>query len=108
MPRCAPKAKQVLKDFHASGSFGIRESEGRIVTDRRDPISPKRFTYIPDEGKMVIEGQVFLTATLLTTLHWQVGYSSKLGQIKAWAMTVNLTTIDVPAGFSPAYGCGWN
>jgi hypothetical protein len=87
------KGEQILKDFHASGSFGIRESEGRIVIDRRDPIAPRRFTYIPDERKMVIERQAFRTATLLTTIHSQVGYSSKLGQIKAWAVTVDLTTI---------------
>lgn len=87
------KGEQILKDFHASGSFGIRESDGRIVIDRRDPISPRRFTYIPDEGKMVIERQAFRTATLLTTLHSQVGYSNKLGRIKTWAATVDLTTI---------------
>jgi hypothetical protein len=87
------QGEAILEDLHDSGSFGIHESEGKIIIDRRDPFGPRRFTYTPAEGKVVIEQQAYRTATMLTMLHTQVGYVNKLGRIKTWAVTVDLTTI---------------
>lgn len=85
------KGEQILEDLNLNGSFGIQQREGSIVINRRDPAAPRRITYTPASGKIVIEREAFRAANLLTTLHSQVGYTNKLNRIKAWAASVDLT-----------------
>ncbi|HVW86073.1 MAG TPA: hypothetical protein VHB50_15395 [Bryobacteraceae bacterium] len=87
------KGVQILRDLNLSGSFGIREDEGRIIIDRRDPVRPRRITYAADQGKLIVERQSFRAAQLLTTLHSQVGYENKLKRVRIWAFSVDLSTV---------------
>lgn len=87
------KGEQILEDLKLSGSFGIQQRDSSLVIDRRDPVAPKRITYIPGRGKLIIEGRPFRTPNVLTMLHSQVGYTNRLNRIKAWAFSVDLTAI---------------
>lgn len=85
------KGEQILDDLHLNGSFGIQQKPDRIVIDRRDPLAPRRITFFPGTGKLIIERQALRAAQLLTTLHSQVSYTNKLARIKLWAFMVDLT-----------------
>ncbi len=85
------RGEQMLADFQDTGSFGIHEAEGKIIIDRRNPLGPRRYTFDPDTGRVMIEHQPYRTASLLTMLHTQVSYANKLLRVKTWAFTVDLT-----------------
>jgi len=87
------KGEQILDDLHLNGSFGIQQKQDSIVINRRDPVAPRRITFIPGQGKLIVERQAFRTAQLLTTLHSQVSYANKLTRVKLWAFTVDLTVV---------------
>lgn len=87
------KGERILDDLNLAGSFTVDKAKDRLVINRRDPIAPRRITYIPAEKKLIIERQPFRSANFLTTLHSQVGYTNKLKRIKLWAICVDATAI---------------
>lgn len=87
------KGEQILEDLRSNGSFGIQQKPDSIVIDRRDPLAPRRITFFPARGQLIIERQAYRTSQLLTMLHSQVSYANKLTRIKLWALSVDLTVV---------------
>lgn len=86
------KAEQILRDLNLSGSLRLnRGPEDRLIVTRMDPVTPRRITYIPAEGKLLVEKQVFRTPGFLTRLHSRVGYGSKYKLVNVWAFSVDLS-----------------
>jgi hypothetical protein len=86
------EGEEILRELHLSGSFGVNDAdEDRLVINRRDPITPRRITWLPKEKKLIVERQAFTAPHFLTTVHSQVGYTNTLTRIKLWAVTVDLT-----------------
>lgn len=46
----------------------------RVHIFRQDPISPRRISYHPEDGKLVVERQLFKTPVFLERMHRRRGY----------------------------------
>jgi hypothetical protein len=85
-------AEQILKDLHLEGTYTVRgpAQAGRLTVFRQDPISPRRITFTPADGKLLVEKEVFRTPALLERLHRRRGFQHKYIPQDAWAFSVDL------------------
>ncbi|MFB3904149.1 MAG: PepSY-associated TM helix domain-containing protein [Acidobacteriota bacterium] len=87
-------AAQILADLKLSGThFAFERMDGMVIINRRDPITPRRLTYDPDTGDLLVEKQVMGFPTWLRTLHHRTGY--KVGETRenTWAFFVDLAIL---------------
>src|SRR5207247_10312208 len=84
-------AEQILKDLGLEGTFNVRGSlaGGRLTILRQDPVSPRRITYTPADGRLLVEREVFRTPALLERMHRRRGYQHKYLIEDAWASSVD-------------------
>lgn len=85
-------ALQLLSGLNPEGAFRVQgwpEGE-RITIVRQDPIFPRRITYTPKSGLLVVERQVFSTHTFLERMHRRSGYQHDRLLEDAWAFSVDL------------------
>lgn len=88
-------AEQILSDLRMDGAHGVRGSsdDGRITIFRQEPVSPRRITYTPADGRLVIEKAVFQTPAFLERMHRRRGFQQKYPLDDAWAFSVDLTIV---------------
>ena len=89
------KALQILKSLNMEGSHDARESPDRktLRINRHDPLSPRRISFSADDGKLVVERQVFRTPAFLERMHRRSGYDSGYAVDRTWAFSVDLVVI---------------
>lgn len=87
-------ARQILEDLHLSGThFVSRRPEGKLVIHRQDPLTPRRLTYTPESGVLVVERQDLNLPTWLRVLHHRSGYRHDQVLEDGWAFSVDLVIL---------------
>ena len=89
-------ADQILRDLGMEGNSNVnpgRAGAAKYTIVRTDPITPRRITYTPADGKLVVERQEFRTQPFLESLHRRRGYKSDFALDDAWAVSVDLAII---------------
>jgi len=90
-------AEQILNDLNMDGAHRTRmSSDGmHLIIDRADPVSPRRITYTPAQGRVLIERQVFRSNAFLERMHRRRGFQSDYLLDDAWALAVDLVIISM-------------
>jgi len=90
-------ARQILADLDLDGTYGVRGgTEGEpLIIHRADPVTPRRITYTPGEGKLVVERLKFRTASFLERLHRRRGYRHDYLLEDLWGLTVDLAIVSM-------------
>lgn len=90
-------AEQILHALDLEGAYGIRGrlDRGRLTITRNDPLVPRRITYTPEDGKLVVERRIFRTPTFLEGLHRRRGYQHGYFLEDAWAFSVDLVIVSM-------------
>jgi hypothetical protein len=85
-------ALQLLKGLNLEGTFSVQGTPDaeRITILRQDPIFPRRITFAPKSGQLVVERQVFSAHTFLERMHRRRGYQHDRFLEDAWAVSVDL------------------
>lgn len=85
-------AAQIVEELDIRGPYalGARSNTSRIVVFRGDPFVPRRITYTPADGKLVVERRSFRFPAFLTALHHRHGYRSEHAVNDLWGVTVDL------------------
>jgi hypothetical protein len=82
---------QILADLDMSGPFrAVERSDGNLRIDRSDPVVPRRITYTPESGQIVVEQMIFRAPVVLTRLHHRHGYRSEHIANDLWAVSVDV------------------
>ena len=96
-PNTVPRimAEQILRDLKLEGNANVNQSKGslKLTIMRTDPVTPRRVTYTPADGKLLVEKQEFRTQPFLESLHRRRGYGGRYMLDNVWAATVDLTII---------------
>ena len=88
------KAAQILSGLGLDGAHGVRaEAGGRLIINRQDIVTPRRITYTPADGKLVIEREVFRSPAFLERFHRRRGFQSDYFRDDAWAVTVDAVIV---------------
>ncbi len=93
------KAEHVLVDLDLPGRYfasGGRDSSP-LTIHRLDPIIPRRISYLHEEGKLVIEREIFRTPTFLLRLHHRhrVTFPHPWRIESLWAFSVDLVIVSM-------------
>lgn len=84
-------ARQLLVSLQLDGAHtATRRDDGTIVVTRHDLLQPRRLTYRPDNGSVVIERLQVRAAALLERFHRRRGYETGYTLDTAWAVSVDL------------------
>ncbi len=87
-------AEQILADLKLSGThFAFERMDGMVIINRRDPLTPRRLTYDPDTGDLLVERQVMGFPTWLRTLHHRTGFKEGETRENSWALSVDLAIL---------------
>lgn len=88
-------AAQILRELGVDGNFNANLSRDRkkLTIFRTDPITPRRFTFTPADGKLLIEKQAFRSQPFLESLHRRRGFQSKFLLDDVWGATVDLVIL---------------
>ncbi len=82
---------QILAHLGLEGRFNAsRQPGGRIQVTRHDPVAPRRISYTPADGKLVVERMVFRAPAFLERMHRRRGYGTGPGLEDTWAFSVDL------------------
>ncbi len=84
--------RQILRDLGLEGPYwaDFRANRSRIEINRNALVAPRRITYSPQDGKLVVERQTFQWPLFLRRLHIRRGYGSPYLASDAWALVVDL------------------
>ena len=84
-------AKQILEHLNLSGTHNAnRRPNGTIMINRRDALTPRRITFNPETGSLLVERQVMSFPTWLRTIHHRSGFQSEEVLEDTWALFVDL------------------
>ena len=88
-------AEQILADLELEGPHGVRHNKetGTYTINRGNPVTPRRITYTPADGKLVVERGHVEPVRFLANLHHRTGYRSEHLISDAWAFSVDLAII---------------
>jgi hypothetical protein len=88
-------ADQILADLNLSGTrFANLRPNGKLIINRRDPLNPRRLTYTPETGTLLVERQAMGFPTWLRTLHHRAGFGSPGDVLEnSWALSVDLAIL---------------
>ena len=88
-------AEKILADLDLEGTYGVRRNreKGTITIVRQDPITPRRITYTPADGKLLVEREVFRAPSFLERMHRRRGYRHKYALEDLWAFSVDLVIV---------------
>jgi hypothetical protein len=92
-PAAKPRdiARQIVKDLEIDGRYYVRkEPDGKLVIFREDPLHPRRITFTPASGQLVVERQLIRTRAFLEELHRSRGWSPDYPLRNPWAFSVDL------------------
>jgi hypothetical protein len=87
---------KILEDLGLEGNYNVnpaRAGAAKYAIMRTDPLGPRRITYTPAEGKLVIEKQELRAQPFLESLHRRRGYASAFALDDTWGLTVDLTIV---------------
>jgi len=88
------QARTILASAGLEGAFNLEKSApGSLVIQRHDPVHPRRLTYTPADGRIVVEKQIFRTNALLERLHRRRGFQYPYVADDGWAATVDLFVV---------------
>lgn len=50
-------AEQILAELNLDGAYGVQgpNADGQLIINRQDLIAPRRITYSPKEGRLIVE-----------------------------------------------------
>jgi hypothetical protein len=85
----------ILADLGLEGTYIVRHNKQRgiYLILRRDPINPRRITYIPAEEKIIVERQLLNPVNFLQGLHHRNSYRQENLMDDSWAISVDLAII---------------
>jgi hypothetical protein len=85
-------ARQVLRDLGLEGAFAVQGPgpDGRLIINRQDLVAPRRITYWPSEGRLLVEKLSFRSPAFLERFHRRRGFQHPFLLDDAWAVTVDL------------------
>ena len=90
-------AEQIMKTLRIEETFDVQKQSGsnRLVILTRNPFIPRRITYIPGEGRLVVQRRSFHFASFLARLHQRAGFHHADRRENAWAFSVDLTIVAI-------------
>jgi hypothetical protein len=94
--RAEPRAigQQILADLGLDGLHNVNNAaDGSLTIIRHDPVTPRRIRYRPDDGRLIVERQVFRAPAFLERLHRRRGYQSDHALEDGWAVSVDLVIV---------------
>jgi len=88
----ADMASRILVSLDLDGAHTVsRRQDGTLVINRSGLVSPRRITYTPASGNLLVEKQEFRPSNFLNRFHRRRGYATGYGLDTVWAVTVDLT-----------------
>jgi len=87
--------QQIMRDLRLNGNFNVNLSRDRkkLTLVRTDPVTPRRITYTPADGKLVVEKQELRTQPFLESLHRRRGFQNSPMPDILWATSVDLVIV---------------
>lgn len=84
--------RQILQSLNMEGTFNTsrRDSDGALVIQRQDALTPHRLTYQPASKKLTIEKVPWETRGFLLRMHRRRGYESDYLLDDAWGASVDI------------------
>ena len=88
-------AEQILQTLQLKGNFNANLARnGQTLTIlRTDPLAPRRITYTPANGKLLVEKQEFRSQPFLESLHRRRGFQSPVLLDDLWGGAVDLAIV---------------
>jgi hypothetical protein len=87
-------AKQILSDLQLSGTHDVnRRPDGSVLISRQDPVTPRRITYVPKTGSLILERHVVSFPTWLRLIHHRTGFGHEEALEDGWALSVDLVIL---------------
>lgn len=83
-------ARQILASLELEGAFQVRRDGAALVIQRNDLISPRRLTYTPADGKVIVERMPNPPHSFLERFHRRRGYDTGYSVDTVWAVSVDL------------------
>lgn len=84
-------SRTILTTLDLDGAHGVsRRPDGTIVITRNDLTTPRRITYAPADGTLVIERMEYRTNAFLERFHRRRGYATGYALDNTWAVSVDL------------------
>ena len=84
-------SRQILASVDLDGAHNVtRRTDGAIVINRTDLLTPRRLTYTPADRALVIEKLPHRANVMLERFHRRRGYATGYALDTAWAVTVDL------------------
>lgn len=88
------KALQILSGLRLEGAHNVRtEPSGRLVIMRQDLVTPRRISFTPETGRLLIERETFRSPNFLERFHRRRGFQTGYVQDNAWAVIVDLVIV---------------
>jgi hypothetical protein len=84
-------AARILADLGMEGAHTVSgpDASGGITVVRSAALAPRRIRYLPAEGKLIIEKQVFRAPVFLERMHRRRGYEQPHVRDDVWALSVD-------------------
>jgi hypothetical protein len=91
----ADAARRILRDLDMDGSHFVQGSPTgeRLTIHRQSAAAVRRITYLPKEGRITVERQIYNTPGFLMRLHMRHGYEQPYAAAKGWGLGVELTVL---------------
>ena len=88
-------ARQILADLNLDGAFGVQgpAADGRLTINRQGMLSPRRLTFTPQDGHLVVERFELETSGFLNRFHRRRGYQQPYAADMAMAISVDAVVI---------------
>jgi hypothetical protein len=91
----AEMAAAIMRELNLAGNFSANMGGGgkKLTILRTDPITPRRVTYTPADGRLIVERQEFRSQPFLESLHRRRGFQGKVVLDDAWAACVDIAIV---------------
>ena len=88
-------AQQILADLNLDGAFGVQgpAPDGRLTINRQGMLSPRRITFTPHDGRIVVERLELETSGFLNRFHRRRGYQQPYAADLAMAISVDAVIV---------------
>ena len=87
-------SQQILASVGLDGAHAVsRRQDGSIAINRNDLIAPRRLTYSPADGTLLIERMQRRPNAFLERFHRRRGYATGYALDTVWAVTVDLVIL---------------
>ncbi|MCS6953752.1 MAG: hypothetical protein RMK57_14465 [Bryobacterales bacterium] len=88
-------AARILEELGMNGAHTVDapDARGQITIVRSAALAPRRIRYLPEEGKLVVEKQVFRAPLFLERMHRRAGYQQPYLADDLWALAVDAVVI---------------